>query len=100
MPETTKAKSKIDCEVMIINDIVFNFESKSGEELIRHCINRICKSRLTTAFYDKVVKHAEHSYEADKLIAENYIYNTKLKTHVKKLFAVFFKNNNSNNKEI
>ena len=47
------------------------------------CVNRICRSRLTTIADDKVVKHTEHSHEAEKPIAESYICNTRLKTLAK-----------------
>ncbi|KAF7684891.1 hypothetical protein CDIK_4360 [Cucumispora dikerogammari] len=70
-------------EVRIINDFVFNFELKSRKEVIWRCLNRICRSRLTTATDDKVVKHTKHPIEAEKLIAECYICNTKLKTPAK-----------------
>ncbi|KAF7675360.1 hypothetical protein CDIK_4522, partial [Cucumispora dikerogammari] len=83
MPEITKAKSKRGREVRIFNDFVFNFESKSGEEVVWRCVNIICRSRLTTIADDKVVKHTEHSHEAEKLIAESYICNTRLKTLAK-----------------
>ena len=67
-------------EVRIINDFVFNFELKSGEEVVWRCVNRICRSRLTTIADDKVVKHTEHFHDAEKRIADSYICNTGLKT--------------------
>ena len=81
--KNNKTKSKRDREVRIFNDFVFNFESKSGEEVVWRCVNRICRSRLTTIADDKVVKHTEHSREAEKPIAESYICNTRLKTPAK-----------------
>ncbi|KAF7697636.1 hypothetical protein CDIK_1534 [Cucumispora dikerogammari] len=78
-------------EVRIINDFVFNFELKSRKEVTWRCLNRICRSRLTTVSDDKVVKHSKHSLEADKLIGESYICNTKLKTLAKNSSLCFSK---------
>ncbi|KAF7685968.1 hypothetical protein CDIK_3283 [Cucumispora dikerogammari] len=83
MSEITKAKSKKGREVRTFNEFVFNFESKSGEEVVWRCVNRICRSRLTTIADDNVVKHTEHSYVAEKPIAESYTCNTRLKTLAK-----------------
>ncbi|KAF7685930.1 hypothetical protein CDIK_3321 [Cucumispora dikerogammari] len=83
LPEITKVKSKRGREIRIFNDFVFNFESKSEEEVLWRCVNRICRSRLTTIADDKVVKHTEHSHDADKPIAESCICNTGLKTLAK-----------------
>ncbi|KAF7699652.1 hypothetical protein CDIK_1086 [Cucumispora dikerogammari] len=91
MLEITKAKSKRGREVKFFNDFVFNFESKSKEEVVWRCVNRIGKSRLTTIAYDKVLKHTEHSHGAEKPIAESYIFNTGLKTLAKSSSLYFSK---------